>query len=49
MRATRDSAQRRVYGDSWLTTVVKALSGAAVYGMLWAVTAFSAALVAASG
>ena len=40
-------AQRRVYCDSWPKTVVKAVSVAAVYGILWTATAFGVALVAA--
>jgi hypothetical protein len=43
------AAQRHVYGDSWAKTVVKAVSVAAVYGALWGVTSFGAALLAARG
>ena len=43
------AAQRRVYGDPWPKTGVKAVSVAAVYGILWGATSFGVALVAASG
>jgi hypothetical protein len=42
-------AQRRVYGDSWPKTAVKAVSVAAVYGILWSVTSFGVTLLAARG
>jgi hypothetical protein len=42
-------AQRRIYGDSWPKTVVKAVAVAAVYGILWSATSFGVALVAARG
>jgi hypothetical protein len=42
-------AQRRVYGDSWPKTFVKAVSVAAVYGVLWTIIGFGVALLAASG
>ena len=40
-------AQRRIYGDPWPKTVVKAVAVAAVYGALWSVTSFGVALLAA--
>ena len=42
-------AQRRVYGDSWPKTVVKAVSVAAVYGVLWTATSFGVTLLASRG
>jgi hypothetical protein len=37
-------AQRRVYAESWPKTVVKAISVAALYGVLWAATTFCVVL-----
>jgi len=40
-------AQRRVYAESWLKTVAKAVSVAALYGALWGATSLGVALWAA--
>ena len=43
------AAQRNIYGDSWPKTVAKAVSVAAVYGVLWSATSFGVALFVARG
>lgn len=43
------AALRHIYGDSWVKTVVKAVSLAAVFGVLWSVTSFGVAIFVARG
>jgi hypothetical protein len=45
----RDRVDGDAFFDSWPKTVVKAVSVAAVYGILWGAPSFGVALVAASG
>jgi len=43
------AAQRRIYGEPWLKTLLKAVAVAGVYGVLWGASSFGASLMAARG